>query len=131
MDISNISVLLPKSSRRELGSRAADGAVYVVTVKAAKIRNWNFFSSKSSDFKRNIYDPFSDTLLTYVLNGKALSDSAIGALYLIDKNNLKQLRFFSIKDHEIPPNRTRYKKQFVMYIEAKRPKGLATNRNWN
>ena len=129
-DISNISVLLPKKAKKKLGDNAIDGAVYVTTVKAAKLKNWNFFSDNSNEYKQAIKNYQGDTSVLYILNGQALSDSAIGTLYLVDTKNLRQLHFFTIDSLNKIHSGSIFKKQYALYIEAKRPKGLKTDRNW-
>ena len=130
MDISNISVLLPKSAKKKLGDKATDGAVYVTTVKAAKQKYWLFFSSHSNDYKLRIQDFRADTSVVYFLNGQTLSDSAIGTLNLVDKENLRQLQFVTIDSTQAVNSSSKYKKLYALYIEAKRPKGLKIDKNW-
>ncbi len=129
-DISNISVLLPKKAKRELGDRAINGAVYVTTVKAAKLKYWSFFSSKSNEYKQAVKDYLADSSVVYVLNGQTLSDSAIGTLYLVDKKNIQQLQFVSVDSLQTMQSASKFKKQYALYIQAKRPKGLKSDKNW-
>jgi hypothetical protein len=36
-DISNISIVKPKKAKKLLGNKGADGAIYVTTIRAAKV----------------------------------------------------------------------------------------------
>ena len=129
-DISNILVLLPKKAKKKLGDKAIDGAVYVTTVKSAKLKYWSFFSSQSNDYKQAIKDYQADSSVAYFLNGHALPDSATGTLYLVESKNLRRLKFGNIDSIQVAQSVSKYNKQFVLYIEAKRPKGLKADRNW-
>jgi hypothetical protein len=122
LDISNIRILIPRKAKKILGDKGVDGAVYVTTVKFARSIYWTFFSSRSSDYKELLKTPESDTIVQYVLNGEALSDSAApGSLVLVDKNTFKSLAILDkeklLSDDIIP-------KRYLVAITAKRPKGL-------
>jgi hypothetical protein len=130
MDISNISVLLPKIAKKKLGDKAIDGAVYVTTVKVAKLKYWSFFSSKSNEYKQAVRDYQADSSVVYVLNGQTLSDSAIGTLYLVDEKNLRQLQFVRIDSLQSVHSVSKFKKQYVLNIKAKRPGELRNDNNW-
>ena len=123
-DISNISVVKPKKAKNLLGDKGVDGAIYVTTIKAAKITYWNYFSSKSEEYKRFFNSPQADTAVQYILNGEALSDSAApGSLFLINDNSFKTINVIDkadgkyLMDNVIP-------KRYIVVITAKRPKGL-------
>jgi hypothetical protein len=130
MNISNISVLLPKTAKKKLGDKAIDGAIYVTTVKAAKSKYWSFFSSKSNEYKQAVRDYQADSSVVYVLNGQTLSDSAIGTLFLIDEKNLRQLHFVRIDSLQTVHSVSKFKKQYVLNIKAKRPRELKNDKNW-
>lgn len=129
-NISNISVLLPKNAKKKLGSKAMDGAIYVTTEKAAKLKYWIFFSSKSIAYKQAIQNYRADTVVAYYINGNPLPDSAIGTLYLIDKKNLKSLQFITVDSAHNPLLIYKHKKKFILNIKAKRPKGLINETVW-
>jgi hypothetical protein len=122
-DISNINIVKPKRARKYLGDRGIDGAIYVTTKNAAKIRNWNFLKSKSEVYSQQINSPQADTVVQYVVNGVFLTDSsAAGSLFLVTEKNFKKLK---IIDRQV--DRTEYptSKRFIVMISARRPnKGL-------
>ena len=123
-DISNIAVVKPKKAKKLLGDKGVDGAIYVTTVKAAKVIYWNYLSSKSDEYKQLFNSPQADTTAQYLLNGEALSDSAApGSLFLINDKNFKTINIIDkadgkyLMDNVIP-------KRYIVVISAKRPKGL-------
>ena len=126
-DISNICIVKPKKAKKPLGDKGIDGAIYVTTVKAAKVIYWNYFRTKSDEYKQLLNSPQADTVVQYILNGEALSDSAApGSLILITDKNFKSLNILDkeklLSDNVIP-------KRYVIAIKAKRPKGLVKKRN--
>ena len=121
-DISNIGIVKPKKAKKLLGDKGVDGAIYVTTIKAAKIIYWNYFRTKSDEYRQLLTSPQADTIVQYILNGEALSDSAApGTLFLITDKNFKSLDILDkeklLSDNVIP-------KRYVVAIRAKRPKGL-------
>jgi hypothetical protein len=123
-DISNISIVKPKKAKKTLRDKGVDGAIYVTTVRAAKIIYWNYLSSKSDEYGRLFNSPQADTAAQYVLNGEPLTDSAApGSLFLINDKNFKTInvidkeegRYFM--DNVVP-------KRYIVIITSKRPKGL-------
>lgn len=65
--ISNIGIVKPKKAKTLLGNKGVDGAIYVTTVKAAKVIYWNYFSLKSDKYKQLFNSPKADTAAQYVL----------------------------------------------------------------
>jgi hypothetical protein len=121
-DISNISIVKPKTAKKTLGVKGTDDAVYVTTVKSTKQAYWTFFSKKSIEYKQLINSPQADTVVQYVLNGQPLSDNtAPGTLFLITDKNFRGLEIIGkkklLRDNVIP-------KCYVVAIRAKYPKGL-------
>jgi len=123
-DISNIGIVKPKKAKKLLGDKGVDGAIYVTTVKAAKVIYWNYFSLKSDEYKQLFNSSQADTTAQYVLNGEALPDSAApGTLFLINDKNFKTIHIIDkadgkyLIDNVIP-------KRYLVVITAKRPKGL-------
>ncbi len=123
-DISNISIVKPSKAKKVLGEKGTDGAIYVTTVKSAKETYWTFFSGKSEKFKEIITSPDADTIVQYILNGQALSDSsALGTLFLITDKNFKSLDIIGKEDGRFLMDNV-YPKRYLVVIRAKRPKGL-------
>ena len=123
-DISNIGIVKPKKAKKLLGDKGVDGAIYVTTVKAAKNIYWDYFSSKSDEYRQLFNSAQADTTAQYVLNGEALSDSAApGSLFIINDKILKTINVIDkadgkyLMDNVIP-------KRYIVVITAKRPKGL-------
>jgi hypothetical protein len=125
-DISNISVVKPKKAKKLLGAKGTDGAIYVTTVKAAKIIYWNYFRTKSYEYRQLLNTPQADTIIQYILNGEPLPDNAAPrSLFLITDKNLESLDVIDkeklLSDNVIP-------KRYLVSIRAKRPKGLKKRR---
>lgn len=121
-DISNITFITTKKAKKLLGDKGVDGAVYITTVSAAKISYWNYFKTKSDEYKHLLSSPQADTIVQYVLNGEALSDTAApGSLFLITDKNFKSL---DILDKEKLLSDNVFPKRYVIAIRAKRPKDL-------
>lgn len=121
-DISNITIVTPKKAKKLLDDKGADGAVYITTVKFARFTYWNYFRTRSVEYKQLFPTRQADTLVEYVLNGQVLSDAvAPGSLFLISNKNLKKINILA---KEKSPGDTFTHKQYVVAITAKRPKGL-------
>jgi hypothetical protein len=122
-DISNITILPPKKATKTLGENGSDGAIYVTTVKAAKIKNWILFKEKSDKYNQLLNSAQADTIVQYVLNKKLLSDSAApGKLYWINDKNFKSLQVID-KEKEVSVYTST--KRFIVLITARNPaKGL-------
>ena len=121
-DISNIRLIRPKKAKKLIGDQGKDGAIYVTTVKAAKEIYWNFFRAKSDEYKQLISSPMADTIVQYVLNGQALSDSAApGSFFLINDKNFRSLQVLDkeklLSDNIIP-------KRYLVAIMTTRIKGI-------
>ena len=128
-DISNITILKPKKAKKTLGEKGVDGAIYVTTVKTAKNIYWNYFRTKSDEYRELLATPQADTIVQYVLNGQPLSDSvAPRSLFLITDKNFKSIEIVDkeklLSDNIVP-------KRYVVAITAKRPKGLAKSSDPN
>jgi hypothetical protein len=123
-DISNISIVKPRKAVKHLGDKGLDGAIYITTVRAAKVTYWKYLSSKSDEYRRLFNSPQADSIAQYVLNGEALSDSAApGSLFLINDKNFKTINVINkengkyLMDNVAP-------KRYIVIITAKSPKGL-------
>ncbi|MCW3074798.1 MAG: hypothetical protein JWP69_1867 [Flaviaesturariibacter sp.] len=123
-DISNISIVKPQKAKKLLGNKGVDGAIYVTTVRAAKLIYWNYLRLKSDEYERCFNTPQADTTAQYVLNGEALTDSAVpGSLFLINDKNFKAINIIDkeegkyLMDNVVP-------KRYIVIITAKRHKGL-------
>jgi len=126
-DISNISIVKPKKAKKLIGDKGTDGAIYVTTVKAAKVIYWSFFRAKSEEYRQLISSPQADTIVQYVLNGQTLTDSAApGSLFLINDRNFKSLQ---VVDKEKLLSNDVIPKRYVVSIKARRPKGLVKTSN--
>ena len=122
-DISNISIVKPKKAKKLLSDKGVDGAIYVTTIKSAKQTYWNFLSTKSDKYKQLIPTPTADTIIQYILNGQALSDSsAAGTLFLLTDKNFKSLDIIDKEDGKFLMDNV-YPKRYIVIITAKRFKG--------
>jgi hypothetical protein len=122
MDISNITLVQPKNAKKLLGDKGIDGAMYVTTKKSARDIYWKFFSSKSVDYKNLLPNAQADTIVQYVLNGIALSDSTVsGDLFLIANDRFKSI---TVVDKDKMQWDKVYPKRYMVVVSAKRPKGL-------
>jgi hypothetical protein len=123
-DISNISILKPKKAKKVLGDKGVDGAIYVTTIKAAKVIYWNYLSSKSKEYGRLFDSPQADTTAHYILNGEALTDSvAPGSLFLVNNKTFKTINIIDKEDGKYLMDKV-ILKRFIVIITAKQPKGL-------
>jgi hypothetical protein len=128
-EISNISIVKPKKAKKILGPKAVDGAIYVTTIKSAKLIYWNYFCSKSDIYKQLFKTSQADSIAQYVLNGKILSDTAASRnLFLINDKNLKTINVLDNSDgkylmYNVIP------KRYIVVLTAKRPKGLVEMQN--
>lgn len=128
-DISNIGILKRKKAKKLLGDQGVDGAIYVTTVKAAKTIYWNFFKNKSDEYKQLLNSPQADTIVQYILNGEALSDSAVpGSLFLINENSFKSIIIIDKANPKFLMDNV-FPKRYIVVITSKRPKGLVKKRN--
>jgi hypothetical protein len=124
LEISNIGIVKPGKAKRLLGDKGTDGAIYVTTVKSAKQIYWTFLSTKSEKYKQLITSPKADTIVQYILNGQALSDSSSpGILFLINDKNFKSLHIIDREDDRFLMDNV-YPKRYLVVIRAKKPKGL-------
>jgi hypothetical protein len=127
-DISNIAIVKPKKAKKYLGNKGVDGAIYVTTVKAAKVIYWNYFISKSDEYKQLFNSSQADTTAQYVLNGEALTDNAAkGSLFLIIDKNFKTLNIIDKADGKYLMDNVN-PKRYIVVITTKRPKGLMKKR---
>jgi hypothetical protein len=111
-----------------LGNKGVDGAIYVTTVKAAKVIYWNYFISKSDEYKQLFNSSQADTTAQYVLNGEALTDNAAkGSLFLIIDKNFKTLNIIDKADGKYLMDNVN-PKRYIVVITTKRPKGLMKKR---
>lgn len=123
-DISNISIVKPKKAAKLLGDKGLDGAIYITTVRAAKIIFWKYLSSKSDEYRRLFNSPQADSNAQYILNGEALSDSvAPGSLSLINDKNFKTINVIDKEDGKYLMDNV-VPKRYIVIITAKRPKEL-------
>jgi len=128
LDISNISIVMPKRAKRLIGERGVDGAIYITTVKSAKQIYWTFFKTKSEAYKQLLNSPQADTIVRYVLNGQPLSDGAApGTLFLITGRNFRSIEIIEKE----PPNDNVLSKRYLVVIKARHPKGLVKTSKMN
>ncbi len=128
-DISNISIIKPKKAKKLLGEEGVDGAIYVTTVKAAKVIYWNYFSSKSDEYRQIFNSPQADSTAQYILNGEALPDSAApGSLFIINDKVFKTINVIDKVDRKYMMD-NEISKRYIVVVTAKRPKGLVKKKN--
>ena len=128
-DISNIGIVKPKKAKKLLGDKGINGAIYVTTSKAAKIIYWNYFRTKSDEYKKLLNSPLADTVVQYILNGEALSGTAApGSLFLINDKNFKSINIIDKESGKFMMDST-ITKRYIIVIIAKRPKGLVKKKS--
>lgn len=117
MDISNITVLLPKTAKKNLGEKGRDGAVYTTTIKFAKQTYWAFFGEKSEAYKQLFSSPRVDSTALYIINGKEIpDDKAPGELFSVANKNFKTINVID-KEKQTWDNVST--KRYVVVITAK------------
>ena len=119
-EISNISIV--KSEKNLSLNQENECSIYITTVSFAKRHYWSFFREKSKQYKDIVLTPNGDSVIKYILNGKLLSDTSAGSLFLINNLVLKKIKVIS-KEKLI----RRYhetNKNYGVIVKTKRVKGL-------
>lgn len=91
-EIAQVTVFKGKEAVALAGDDGKDGVIYIFTKKYAKTKYWQYFQTKSNDYKKLVVSPESDTTIQYVLNKKVLKDNFEGDLFLIDDEIFKSIR---------------------------------------
>ena len=127
--IAQVTVYKGDEAREMFGEDGRDGAVYIFTKKYTRQQYWQYFQTKSGDYKKLVLTPESDTAVQYILNERVLKGNFAGDLFLIDDSIFRSIRVltkeelqnefkvfdkaigFQIKS-DIPENLYRGKKKF-------------------
>ena len=91
-EIAQVTVYKDKEAKDLFGEEGKDGVVYILTKKYAKSKYWQYFQSKSDDYKKLVTSPEGDTAIQYILNERILKENFEGDLFLIDDTVFKSIR---------------------------------------
>ena len=90
-EIAQITVYKDTNAIKIAGKEAKNGAVYIMTKSFARESYWNYFRSKSKEYKMLVPDTDTEVKVVYILNGKILKSNFESDLVKIDDNNLSEL----------------------------------------
>jgi len=125
MRIAVVSIVVPKKARRLLGAKGNEGALYVMTLQAARLANWKYFTSRCQDYAEVITNPEADTLVTYILNGVVLEEAkATGELLAIRDREVKSI---DLIDKEKLMVDNVHPRRYIVAIKARKPKWKPLN----
>ena len=90
-EIAQINIYKGENAIKIAGKEAKNGAIYVMTKSFARESYWNFFCTKSADYKRLIPNVESEMEVVYILNGKVLKNNFESDLVKIDNASFQEL----------------------------------------
>lgn len=94
-EIASFTVFKGKDATDLMGEGGKDGVIYIETKKFAKIRYWNYFKSKSTEYFNLVPNLEKENSVQYVLNDKILTDSFEGDLASINDQIFKGITIIS------------------------------------
>ncbi|MEI2738254.1 MAG: hypothetical protein V9F01_05670 [Chitinophagaceae bacterium] len=94
-NIAYVNILKGSKATELYGEDGKDGAIHVFTKRYATTQYWTYFRTKSSDYKRLVVSPQSDTLIQYILNKQALRNNFEGKLFLINDTIFKSIQLLT------------------------------------
>lgn len=97
-EIAMVSVYKGEHAIAVAGKDAKNGAIYIITKSYARNSYWNYFQSKSSDYKDKIPDLKSESKVVYILNNKILHTNFEADLFQINDENFLSLRVITPKE---------------------------------
>lgn len=90
-----VTTYINEPINEQIGEAAKDGIVYIETKDFCKKRYWNFFTSKSEEYKKHFPSPIDDLNVQYILNEQILKDDFEGNLAIIDNTTFKSINIIS------------------------------------
>ncbi|HEU5053160.1 MAG TPA: hypothetical protein VFT78_08605 [Hanamia sp.] len=91
-EIAFVSVYKGDDAIAVAGKEAKNGAIYITTKAFARNSYWNYFTSKSLDYKNTVPDLQTESKVIYILNGKILQSNVEATLFQINNTNFLTLQ---------------------------------------
>ncbi len=79
------------------GKDAKNGVIYITTKSFARDSYWNYFKSKSSEYKDNVPDVKIESKVVYILNNQILRTNFEADLFQINDSNFLSLQVITGK----------------------------------
>ena len=96
-EIAMVSVYKGEQAIAVAGKDAKNGAIYITTKSFARDSYWNYFKSKSSDYKDKVPDLKTESMVVYILNNKVLQNNFEGDLFQINDTNFLTLKVINLE----------------------------------
>ena len=102
-EIAFINVYKGEHALEIAGKEAKNGVIYIMTKEFARDKYFDYFSSKSPEYKKSVPDLKTETEVVYILNNKILHENQESDLVVIDDSSFIELGII---------NSSRLKKEF-------------------
>jgi hypothetical protein len=96
-EIAFVSVYKDGKAIKIAGQEAKNGVIYITTKSFARQRYWSYFKSKSPEYLQNVPDLEAEKEVTYILNGKVLSENYESDLFNVNDSNFIELSLIDKK----------------------------------
>ena len=96
--VGSVTVYKDKEATEIAGEKGKDGVIYIETIVFSKKRYWNFFISKSKEYKKYVPSSQEDPNVQYILNEELLIKDFEGKLASINDSTFKSIKIISKKD---------------------------------
>jgi hypothetical protein len=96
-EIAMVSVYKGDHAIAVAGKDAKNGAIYITTKSFARNSYWNYFKSKSPDYKDKVPDLKTESKVVYILNNKILDTNFEAELFQINDANFLSLQVITPK----------------------------------
>ena len=90
-EIAYINVIKGPKAIARAGKDGANGAVDIVTKSFARRHYWDYFKSKSDDYRNKVPDLTAETEVAYILNDKVIDKDPEATLFAINDDNFISL----------------------------------------
>jgi len=91
-EIAFINVIKGTKAIVRAGMDGANGAVDIITKSFARQHYWEYYKSKSDDYRDKVPDLKAETEVVYILNGKLIDKDQEATLYAINDDNFIELK---------------------------------------
>jgi hypothetical protein len=90
-EIAYVSVYKDSNAIRLAGKDAVNGAIYILTKSFARQHYWEYFRSKSADYRDKVPDLKTEAEVIYIVNDKILEKDYEGTLFTINNDNFIEM----------------------------------------
>lgn len=90
-EIACVNVYKDSNAIAVAGKDAKNGAIFIFTKSFAREAYWQYFRSKSADYKKEVPDLKTESKVVYILNDKILDTNFEGDLFNINDTNFLHL----------------------------------------